>query len=161
MNENLVHHVRGRPVGAQETFTPRMLTCSMLANGKYSAWFRTPNGDGTAIVTLSDGTITGGDSFFEYSGSYEQNGDRLTATVRTRRLCDGPPAVFGIDEVVLKLEGRCQGAIAVCAGTAEQAPGVGVEVTLIPCREDPSREAELIYRPTPFDATKLPKAPSR
>ena len=133
----------------------------MLANGKYSAWFRTPNGDGTAIVTLSDGTITGGDSFFEYSGSYEQNGDRLTATVRTRRVCDGPPAVFGIDEVVLKLEGRCRGEMAVCAGTAEQAPGVGIEVTLIPSREDPSREAEPTYRPTPFDATKLPKAPSR
>ena len=132
----------------------------MLANGKYSAWFRTPNGGGTAIVTMSDGTITGGDSFFEYSGSYK-NGDRLTATVRTRRLCDGPPAVFGIDEVVLKLEGRCRGEMAVCAGTAEQAPGVSCEVTLIPCREGPSREAELIYRPIPFDATKLPKPPSR
>jgi hypothetical protein len=133
----------------------------MLANGKYSAWFRTPNGDGTAIVTLSDGTITGGDSFFEYSGSYEQNGDRLTATVMTRRLCDGPPSVFGIDEVVLKLEGRRRGEMAVCAGNAEQAPGVDIEVTLMPSREDPSREAEVTFRPTPFDATKLPKPPSR
>jgi hypothetical protein len=52
------------------------------------------------------GAIFGGDSFFEYSGSYEQDGDRLTATVRTRRVCDGPPTVFGIDEMVLKLEGR-------------------------------------------------------
>src|SRR6202051_689746 len=127
----------------------------------------TPLGSGpqmemaTAIVTLSDGTITGGDSFFDYSGSYEQNGDRLTATVRTRRVCDGPPSVFGIDEVVLKLEGRCQGEMVVCAGTAEQAPGVSVEVTLIPSREDPAREAEPVSRPTPFDATKLPKAPSR
>lgn len=98
---------------------------------------------------------------FSYSGSYEQNGDQLTATVRTRWLCDEPPAVFGIDEVVLKLQGRCQGEIAVCAGTAEQAPDVSFEVTLIPSREDPSREAEPIYRPTPFDATKLPKVPSR
>jgi hypothetical protein len=154
MNENIVHHVRGRPAGAQETLPRRTLTCWMLANGKYSAWFRTPNGDGTAIVTLSDGTITGGDSFFEYSGSYEQNGDLLTGTVRTMRFCDGPPAVFGIDEVVLKLEGRCRGEMAVCAGTAEQAPGVGVEVTLIPCRDDPSPKAELVHRPTPFDATK-------
>jgi hypothetical protein len=127
----------------------------MLANGKYSAWFRTPNGDGTAIVTLLDGAITGGDSFFDYSGSYEQNGDRLTATVRTKRVCLGPPAVFGIDEVVLKLEGRCRGEMAVCAGTAEQAPGVGIS------RGDPSEEVEPIYRPMPFDATKLPKAPSR
>jgi hypothetical protein len=131
----------------------------MLENGKYSAWFRTPNGDGTAIVTLSDGTITGGDSFFEYSGSYEQNGDRLTATVRTMRVCDGPPSVFGIDEVVLKLEGRCQGEMVVCAGTAEQVPGVKVDVTLIPCREDPTPEPT--YRPVPFDARKLPKARGR
>jgi hypothetical protein len=133
----------------------------MLENGKYSAWFRTPNGDGTAIVTLSDGTITGGDSFFEYSGSYEQNGDRLTATVRTMRVCDGPPSVFGIDEVVLKLEGRCQGEMVVCAGTAEQAPGVGVEVTLIPCREDPTPEPTYRPVPVPFDARKLPKARGR
>ena len=152
--------MRASPVRKLLSGRPR--TIRMLANGKYSAWFRTPNGDGTAIVTLSDGTITGGDSFFEYSGSYEQNGDRLTATVRTRRVCDGPPAVFGIDEVVLKLEGRCRGEIVVCAGTAEQAPGVSVEVTLIPSREeDPSRDAEVTYRPTPFDATKLPKPPSR
>jgi hypothetical protein len=151
----------GRPADAQETLTRRTRSHEMLANGKYSAWFRTPNGDGTAIVTLSDGTITGGDSFFEYSGSYEQNGDRLTATVRTRRVCDGPPSVFGIDEIVLKLEGRLQGEMVVCAGTAEQASGVSVEVTLISSREDPSRETEPVYRPTPFDATKLPKAPSR
>ena len=131
----------------------------MLENGNYSAWFRTPNGDGTAIVTLSDGTIIGGDSFFEYSGSYEQNGDRLTATVRTRRVCDGPPTVFGIDEVVLKLEGRCQGEMVVCAGTAEQAPSVGVEVTLIPSRENPTPEPT--YRPVPFEARKLPKARGR
>src|ERR1700692_2278564 len=125
----------------------------------------TPLGSGpqmemaTAIVTLSDGTITGGDSFFDYSGSYEQNGDRLTATVRTRRVCDGPPSVFGIGEVVLKLEGRCQGEMGVCAGTAEQVPGVKVDVTLIPCREDPTPEPT--YRPVPFDARKLPKARGR
>jgi len=153
--------VRGRTADAQETLTSRTRSHEMLADGLYSAWFRTPNGDGTAVVTLSDGTITGGDSFFEYSGSYEQNGDRLTATVSTRRLCDGPPSVFGIDEVVLKLEGRCRGKMAVCAGTAEQVPGVGVEVTLIPSRDDPSGGVEPNYRPMPFDATKLPKPPGR
>jgi len=133
----------------------------MLTDGKYSAWFRTANGDGTGIVTLTGGTISGGDSFFEYSGSYEQDGDRLTATVRTRRVCEGPPTVFGTDEVVLKLEGRCQGAIAVCVGITELAPDMSCEVTLIPCRENPSQEPGPVYRPTSFDATKLPKAPSR
>jgi hypothetical protein len=134
----------------------------MLANGKYSVWFKTPNGDGTGIVTLSGGTITGGDSFFEYSGTYEQNGDRVTATVKTRRVCDGPPAVFGIDEVDLRLEGSSRGQIATCSGRAEQAPGLKFEATLIPCREDPSSpKADAIYRPTPFDAAKLPKIRGR
>jgi hypothetical protein len=49
----------------------------MLADGVYSAWFRTSNGEGTGIVMLSGGTIAGGDSFLEYSGSYEQNRDLL------------------------------------------------------------------------------------
>ena len=95
----LLHHVRGRPAARQETLTRRTCSHEMLANGKYSAWFRTPNGDGTAIVMLSDGTITGGDNFFQNSGPYEQNGDRLTATERTSRACDEPSSVFGIDEV--------------------------------------------------------------
>jgi hypothetical protein len=133
----------------------------MLANGIYSAWFRTPNGDGTAIVTLSDGSIAGGDSFFEYSGSYEQNGEWLVAIVRTKRLCEGPPSVFGIDEVVLKLEGKRQGEIVVCSGKAEQAPDVSLQVTLIPSREVPSERAEPAYEPMPFDITRLPKPPSR
>jgi hypothetical protein len=34
-------------------------------------------------------------------------------------------------------------------------------VTLIPSREDPSGEVKPIYQPMPFDATKLPKPPSR
>lgn len=65
MNEKLVHHVRGRPADAQETLTCRTCTYWMLANGNYSASFRAPNGDSTGIVTLSDGTITGGDNFFQ------------------------------------------------------------------------------------------------
>jgi hypothetical protein len=133
----------------------------MLADGVYSAWFRTSNGEGTGIVTLSGGTIAGGDSFFEYSGFYEQNRDLLRATVRTRRLCDGSPALFGIDEVVLKLEGRCHGEIAVCAGIAEQAPDVSFEVTLIPSREHQPSKAERIYQSTTFDVAKLPKFPRR
>jgi hypothetical protein len=134
----------------------------MLVNGKYSAWFKTPVGEGTGIVTLSDGTIIGGDSFFEYSGSYEENGDQITATVRTRRVCDGPPSVFGFDEVELKLEGRTRGEMASCSGTAEQAPGVTFAATLVPCREDPSpSRPDPIFQATPFDATRLPKLPSR
>jgi hypothetical protein len=160
LNERLVHHVSGR-ANPRETLARCLRICRMLENGNYSAWFRTPNGDGTGIVILFNGTIIGGDSFFEYSGWYEQSGDRLTAIVRTRRLCDGPPAVFGIDEVELKLEGRCQGQLGIFAGASEQAPCVSVEVTLMPRRDDLSAAAEPIHQARPFDAAKLPKSPIR
>ena len=51
----------------------------MLENGRYSAWFRTPLGEGTGVVLLKDGAITGGDTVLEYTGSYNQDGDVFTA----------------------------------------------------------------------------------
>jgi hypothetical protein len=42
----------------------------MLRNGSYSAWFRTPQGEGTGIVALSDGKLTGGDTVLAYTGTY-------------------------------------------------------------------------------------------
>jgi len=40
----------------------------MLKDGSYSAWFRTQRGEGTGIVELSAGKVTGGDAFFAYAG---------------------------------------------------------------------------------------------
>jgi hypothetical protein len=40
----------------------------MLRNGSYSAWFRTPQGEGTGIVVLNDGKMTGGDTVIAYTG---------------------------------------------------------------------------------------------
>jgi hypothetical protein len=69
----------------------------MLRNGSYSTWFRTPQGEGTGIVVLSDGKLTGGDTVLAYAGTYFQNGDRFSASVRTQRHTPGQPSVFGID----------------------------------------------------------------
>ena len=58
----------------------------MLKDGKYTAWFRTSHGEGTGIVQLADGKISGGDSVFTYSGSYQvDDDDRFTAALTTRR----------------------------------------------------------------------------
>ena len=128
----------------------------MVEDGKYVVWFKTAPGQGTGIVTLAKGRITGGDTVIAYSGSYEQNGDHFTAVVRTGRYCVGQPSVFGIDEVELKLEGRSTGQMVVCKGTAEQAPGLIFEATLIRSRDQvPAKEAD---REAPaFRPTKLPK----
>ena len=133
-----------------------MYYCRMLEDGKYVAWFKTALAQGTGVVTLANGQITGEDTVIAYTGSYEQNGDHFTAVVRTRRYCAGQPSVFGIDEVELKLEGRSAGQLVVCKGTAEQAPGLIFEATLIRSRDQmPVKEDNRDARA--FRPTKLPK----
>jgi hypothetical protein len=61
----------------------------MLGNGKYSAWFRTPLGEGTGVVVLKDGKITGGDTVIAYTGSCNQVGDEFTADISTKRHTPG------------------------------------------------------------------------
>ena len=128
----------------------------MLKDGKYAAWFRTSRGQGTGIVQLANGKISGGDSTFSYSGSYQVDDDRITATLTTRRHAAGPPTVFGIDEVDVKITGRFNGMMASCSGTAEQAPGVVFEATLF-LSPHLSPEPDVKRAAVKFNADKLPK----
>ena len=129
----------------------------MLRDGRYAAWFRTSQGEGTGNVHLANGKISGGDGMFTYSGSYEIDGDQFTAVLTTRRYAAGPPTVFGIDEVDVKLVGRFNGGMrAWCSGTAEQAPGVVFEATLF-LSQDPSPEPDRKRATLKLDAGKLPK----
>ena len=130
----------------------------MLRDGRYAAWFRTSRGEGTGIVDLANGKISGGDSIFTYSGSYEVDDDRFTAALTTRRHAAGPPTVFGIDEVEVRLAGKVNGMTATCSGTAEQAPGVAFEATLFLGQEQ-SPEPDRNRATLNFDAGKLPKGP--
>jgi hypothetical protein len=133
----------------------------MLKDGTYAAWFKTPLRDGAGIVHFANGRIWGGDSIISYSGSYEVDGDRWTATVTTKRHSAGHATVFGagIDEVELKLEGTSNGKIARCSGTADAAPGTAFEATLI-LNEDQSG-APGAEPPAEKAANKLPKLPQR
>jgi len=104
----------------------------MFKDGTYAAWFKTPLGQGTGIVHFKDGAIWGRDSIISYDGSYEVWGKRFTATITTKRHTAGQASLLGVDDAELKLEGVSNGAIATCLATADVAPGVVVEVTLIP-----------------------------
>ncbi|MEN3365515.1 MAG: hypothetical protein V7606_2789 [Burkholderiales bacterium] len=128
----------------------------MLNDGKYAAWFRTSRGEGTGIVHLANGKISGGDSIFTYGGSYEIDEDRFTATLTTRRHSAGPPTVFGIDEVEVKLTGTFNRIMASCSGTAKQAPGVVFEATLF-LGQDESPDSDTKRAVVTFDAGKLPR----
>ena len=128
----------------------------MLKDGRYAAWFRTSRGEGTGIVHLANGKISGGDSIFAYVGSYEVDNDRFTATLATRRQAAGPSTVFGIDEVEVKLTGTFKGTMASCSGTANQAPGVVLEATLFLGQEAPP-SSDTKRAAVNFDAGKLPR----
>jgi hypothetical protein len=103
----------------------------MLRNGSYSAWFRTPKGEGTGVVVHNDGKMIGGDTVIAYTGSYVEEGDKFTASITTERHTQGQPSVFGIDEIDLTLTGKSTPTTASCTGTAKQAPGLTFEATLI------------------------------
>ena len=103
----------------------------MLVNGKYSAWFRTPLGEGTGIVILQDGNVSGGDTVIAYSGSYKQDGDDFSADIAIKRHTPGQLSVFGIDDVDISLTGRSTGTTASCRGKSRQAPGMMFEATMI------------------------------
>ena len=102
----------------------------MMRNGSYSAWFRTQLGEGLGVIALSDGVLTGGDSVSRYTGAYALDGDTFTASIAARRCTQGP-SVFGIDNVDLRLSGKSTSTTASCTGTADQAPGLTFEATLI------------------------------
>jgi hypothetical protein len=113
----------------------------MQRDGRYAVWFKTSRGEGTGIVHLANGRISGGDSFFTYSGSYEIDDDHFTAALTTTRHAAGPPDLFGLDQVEVELAGRFNGRLASCSGTAKQAPGLPFQATLI-ASEDASPEPD-------------------
>jgi hypothetical protein len=120
----------------------------MLRNGQYSAWFRTPLGEGTGIVVLTDGKVSGGDTVLEYAGSYRQTGAEFTADVSTKRHTPGQLSVFGIDNVDLAVTGRSTGITAFCRGRSRQEPGMDFEATLIRIADPPLRSLKSTTPPS-------------
>ena len=91
-------------------------------------------GEGTGVIELNDGKVTGGDAALAYTGSYVADGDKFTVFIATKRHTPGQPSIFGlgIDEVNLTLTGKSTPTTASCTGTAKQAPGLTFEATLVP-----------------------------
>ena len=133
-----VNRCVGRICNLAETRAPRLVRevnqrlrhSPMLQNSKYSVWFRTPQGEGYGIVSLMDGKVSGGDNISSYAGTYVQEGDKFAATVAVRRHTQGPPSVFGLDNVDLTLSGKSTLTTASCIGTADQVPSATLQATL-------------------------------
>jgi hypothetical protein len=119
----------------------------MIEDGEYAAWYKTPRGEGTGIIVLANGRLTGGDSVLAYSGSYQIKGDHFTAVVFTNRHSPGQPSLFGIDNIELEVEGQSNGKTVSCSGHARHAPEVPFHVTLIRVQDQPSTESGTKRRP--------------
>jgi hypothetical protein len=103
----------------------------MIEDGEYAAWYKTPRGEGTGIIVLANGKLTGSDAVLAYSGSCQIDGDHISALVCTSRHSPGQASLFGIDDIELEVEGNLNGNTVVCSGRARHAPEVPFHVTLI------------------------------
>ncbi|CCE00475.1 conserved hypothetical protein [Bradyrhizobium sp. STM 3809] len=128
-----------------------------MKEGTYSAWFKTPKGQGTGLVELVDGIVRGGDAVLSYFGSYEVHGDRFTALIKTRRHASGQPSLFGPDELTLSLEGCCRGTPMTCSGTAAEAPDVPFEAILMYSAPDEAAPPPVPRAAPKFNPDQLPK----
>ncbi|UVO40596.1 hypothetical protein KUL72_28940 [Bradyrhizobium arachidis] len=129
----------------------------MLRDGKYAAWFRTPLGQGTGLVELVDGRISGRDSFFTYGGSYQVDQQHFNGVLTVKRHTEGNPSAFGPNEVEVGLSGVCNGAVATCSGTAREVPEIKFEATLIYSQEE-AVAVDSKCAIVKLNADKLPKA---
>lgn len=100
--------------------------------GLYAIRFQTPFGEGAGVAYLDGGKLRGGDSMMAYVGSYSESSDSLNADVRAYKHTNVPgmASVFGVDQVDIHLEGTVNGGSASLKGTAPQAPGVVLQVTM-------------------------------
>lgn len=133
----------------------------MLQEGTYSAWFKTPAGEGTGIVHLEAGQVSGHDTVLTYAGSYTIDGDRFTAIITTHRHAQGQPSVFGVDDLTLNLEGSSNGRLATCSGFANEAPDLPFRATLMLSVPDQTGPATPTRPRKTFDPGKLPKLVTR
>ena len=110
----------------------------MLKNGKYSVWMRTPLAEGMGVVVLApDGSLSGRDTIMAYTGHWSAEGEQFEATVFATRYSPGPGAFGEVDDVEVTLAGQSKGGItASCKGTAKQAPGLTLDVTLVCMAEE-------------------------
>jgi len=101
-----------------------------MLKGLYRVHFQTPLGIGAGVVYANNGELWGGDSVIAYRGSFQINGDDLTATVKTSRHTNALQNVFGKENVSITLSGTVNGNTVTCKGTSPEAPGVPLQAVL-------------------------------
>lgn len=101
-------------------------------SGLYAIRFETPLGAGAGVAYLDAGKLRGGDSMMAYVGTYNEAGGTLNADVQAYKHTNVPGmvSVFGMDQVLIQLQGAASGSTAVLTGNAQQVPGVTLKVSM-------------------------------
>lgn len=108
----------------------------MLAQGQYSVWFKAKQGDGMGVISVGGGHIVGGDKLVSYAGTYIENGDHFTASIKTRRHAPGRLPLFQIDELDIELDGNSGGHVITASGRIKQVPDTPFDVIMIRIPDD-------------------------
>lgn len=111
----------------------------MLREGTYSVWFATPAGQGVGIVHFGAGQVSGGDGALSYVGTYKTRGDSFTAVIKTSRHTPGQVSPFSVDDLTLRLEGKCNGIHPRCIGRADEIPNMLFNATFIRSQAEESK----------------------
>lgn len=78
-----------------------------MQNGLYAVSFRTKNDYGNGIITITDGSVNGGDSGYYYQGRMSKNGQELTLCLNVKQYVSGFVSAFGtVGQFSLELKGK-------------------------------------------------------
>ena len=103
-----------------------------MQNGLYKVSFMTPQGQGTGVVVIADGSIKGGDASMYYIGTFEEKNNQVTGKLHVRKHTNVPGivSVFGLEDLHLKLQGASTNNSASIEGFAAEAPQVPFQAQL-------------------------------
>ena len=103
-----------------------------MRDGLYKVHFQTPLGWGAGVVYAAGGKLWGGDVALFYTGTYSQDGNTVTAEVRTNRHTQsaGYQSVFGRDQVKITLNGISSADTVKLNGKAAEVPNVAFTAEL-------------------------------
>ena len=102
-----------------------------MMDGFYTVHFETANGSGAGVVILRSGDVRGGDSSFYFTGTFAEDGEKMSATIKVARHSAGLTSVFGaLDLVNLTSKGVIRGDSFFGKAIAAEVPGLPMNFTL-------------------------------
>lgn len=101
-------------------------------DGLYKVAFATHLGGGTGVAYLHGGKLRGGDTLMAYVGSYNEHQGKVNADVLVYQhsIVPNMAPALGVSKANLTLNGTVTGGVGTLTGTAPEAPGVTLKLTM-------------------------------